>query len=473
MTQISPFHYFISTKKKDFSITGTSNFDHSDLKIYIHPSNNENLVCSKNIIFFGECFDYENTSQGNREIVESLQKLHFNEKLEKIEKLSGFFIMIIVENDNTYILNDATGQLEVFICHEDADLYISSQPNIIAKISGNSDFHDNLPPYIANKKINIFSKTPYKSITKLISNFYYNVTERKYYRFPRTLITQKLNNRQVAHLVLSILQNSMSSMAERKNLGIAITAGWDSRVLFASSLSISKNINYYVLNHQSESSKQDVIIAQKIAQHFQKNLNVIHYNLASVKLGDQITELWKDDERIRKISTVMNNYYPDTYLINGNVSEIARNFYDPLPRKISIDDICYIIGVRGGNYEKEAVSQWFSETDDTVHLLDSIYWEHKMPNWAGSSKSISNIYNIVISPFNNRYLLNLLIATNRRDRDKYFHTIYKLLLEIIDKKLTTIPINPTRKNIKIRVMKNLHIYPAYRYIYFKWRKLKF
>ena len=87
MTQISPFHYFISTKKKDFSITGTSNFDHSDLKIYIHPSNNENLVCFKNIIFFGECFDYENTSQGNREIVESLQKLHFNENYYPLLKI--------------------------------------------------------------------------------------------------------------------------------------------------------------------------------------------------------------------------------------------------------------------------------------------------------------------------------------------------------------------------------------------------
>ncbi|MCY0979243.1 hypothetical protein PGH12_01700 [Chryseobacterium wangxinyae] len=200
---------------------------------------------------------------------------------------------------------------------------------------------------------------------------------------------------------------------------------------------------------------------------------MINYNLASIKLDDKITELWKDDEKIRKISTVMNNYYPDNYLINGNVSEVARNFYDPLPGKISIDDICYFIGVRCGNYEKEALSQWFSETDDKVDLLDSIYWEHKMPNWAGSSKSISNIYNIVTSPFNNRYLLNLLIATNRRDRDKYFHTIYKLLLEIIDEKLTSIPINPTRKNLKIRVLKNLHIYPAYRYVYFKWRKLKF
>ncbi|MFU8972994.1 hypothetical protein ACM642_17190 [Chryseobacterium sp. CY353] len=184
----------------------------------------------KNIIFFGECFDYVNTSQCNQEIVESLQKLQSIDKLKKIEKLSGFFIIILLEIDNTYILNDATGQLEVFICHDETDLYISSQPNIIAKISGNNDFHDNLPPYIADKKINIFSRTPYRSITKLISNFYYNVIVRKYNRYSRTMITQKLDNRQVAYLVLRILQNTVSSMVERKNLGIAITAGWDSRV---------------------------------------------------------------------------------------------------------------------------------------------------------------------------------------------------------------------------------------------------
>ncbi|MCU7617061.1 hypothetical protein NZ698_07615 [Chryseobacterium sp. PBS4-4] len=431
------------------------------------------MICLKNIIFFGECFDFENPAHSNKEIVEYLQKCDFKEKIDKIERLSGFFIIIFSENRNTYVFNDATGQLEIFIYQKDSDLYISSQPNLITHISKKTDYHDNLPSYIANEKINIFSRTPYKHITKLISNFYYDVNECKYSRIPRTDYLPKLSNYQVAGLALGILQNSIVSMASRKKLGIAVTAGWDSRILFASSLFSSKNISYYVLNHPSEYGKQDVKTAREVADCFAKKLNIIDYDLVSAKCENESIDLWKDDKKIRKISNVMNNHYPNTYLINGNVSEIARNFYDPLPNKLSVDDVCYIIGIKNGNYEKEAVSEWLNKADPNVHLLDSIYWEHKMPNWAGSNKSISNTCNTIISPFNNRYLLNLLLSTDRRDRDKYFHKIYLLILEMIDEKLTKIPINPTEKNRQICLMKRLHIYPAYRYLYFKSRKLKF
>jgi hypothetical protein len=201
---------------------------------------------------------------------------------------------------------------------------------------------------------------------------------------------------------------------------------------------------------------------------------VIDYDLSSVNGTDNNkSTVWKDDEKGRKMSGLMNLHFSDQYLINGNISEVARNFYDPLPKNISVSDICYILGIKDGSYEKNAVNEWLKTTNNHIHLLDSIYWEHKMPNWAGSSKSISNMYNIVISPFNNRYLLNLLLSTKRKDRDKYFHKIYENILKIVDENLAKIPLNPTKKHAQISRMKKLHVYPIYRYFFFKLRKLKF
>lgn len=471
---ISPFQYIISNKKIDFPINHGEIFFHNNLNIVIHSSNHENLILSNNIIFFGECFDYENPSFTNKEIINKLEGLSLEEKIERVNKLTGFFILIFIENTNTYIFNDASGQLEAYISHVDDKFYVTAQPNFINDLSGNIVYHDDVPQYIIDKKINIFQKTPFKFIDKLISNFYYDVNNKKYIRFYPVSSLPIINNHTVAEKALNILENSLKSMALRKKINIAVTAGWDSRILFAASVKNAENVDYYVLNHNTEDGRQDVKIAKQITDHFSKELKVIDYDLSLVNDIDKskIT-VWKDDEKGHKMSGLMNIYFSDQYLINGNISEVARNFYDPLPKNISVSDICYILGIKDGSYEKKAVNEWLKTTNKYIHLLDSIYWEHKMPNWAGSSKSISNMYNIVISPFNNRYLLNLLLSTKRKDRDKYFHKIYENILKIVDENLAKIPLNPTKKHAQISRMKKLHIYPVYRYFFFKMRKLKF
>lgn len=471
---ISPFQYIISNQKLDFPINHGEIFFHNGLSIAIHSSNRDHLVINNELIFFGECFDYENTQFTNAEIAEQLKGLSLEKKIEKINKLTGFFIFLFFENGNVYIFNDASGQLETYISNTDDGLYISAQPNMITDISGDTSYHDNVPQYIIDRKINIFQKTPFKHIDKLIPNFYYNVNDKKYVRFYPMKTLPVLPVDEVAKEALAVLEDSIASMAFRKKISLAVTAGWDSRILFAASLKNADKAVYYVLNHQTEDGRQDVKIAGQITGHFSKELKVIHYDVSSIDLsGNDTPVIWKDDEKGRKMSHLMNAHFPDRYLINGNISEVARNFYDPLPENLSLSELCYIIGIEDGPYEKNAVKEWLETHNQHVHLLDSIYWEHKMPNWAGASKSVSNVYNTVISPFNNRYLLNLLLSTKRKDRDKYFHKIYSSILKNVDAHLAGIPLNPTRKHQQISMMKKLQVYPLYRHLFFKMKKLKF
>ncbi|MCS3530606.1 hypothetical protein [Chryseobacterium sp. JUb7] len=469
--EISPFQYIITNKKNDFPINNGEIFYHNNLSIQVHPSNKENLICKEDVIFFGECFDFENPKFSNKEIVDSLLHRSIDQKIEKLNKLTGFFTFVFFNNDNIYIFNDAAGQLETYIFNENNKLYISAQPNLIK--NGENIHDDNAPRYIIDRKINIFSKTPFKYISKLIPNFYYDVKNKKFVRFYPEDPLPLLDNSRVAKEALAILEASIESMSQRKNISIAVTAGWDSRILFASSLKSADKINYYVLNHKTEDGKQDVKIAGEITDTFSKELKVIDYDISSIEVEEKNTSLWKDDIKSRKMANLMNIHFSNRYLINGNISEVARNFYDPLPRYLSLKDICYILGLKDGAYEREAIREWKNTTSHNIHLLDYIYWEHKMPNWAGSSKSISNVYNIVISPFNNRYLLGLLLSTKRKDRDKYFHKIYELILKNVSEGLAKIPINPTKKHHQIEMMKKAGIYPLYRNIFFKLRKLKF
>lgn len=471
---ISPFQYIISNQQLDFPINHGEIFFHKGLSIGIHPSNREHLVINDELIFFGECFDYENTQFTNKEIAEQLTGLSLEKKIEKVNKLTGFFIFLFFENDHVYVFNDASGQLETYISNTDNRLFISAQPNMITYLSGDDSYHSDAPQYIIDRKINIFRKTPFKNIDKLIPNFYYHINDKKYIRFYPMKALPVLPADEVAKEALAVLEGSIASMASRKDISIAVTAGWDSRVLFAASLKNADKAVYYVLNHQTEDGRQDVKIAGQITGHFSKGLKVIDYDVSSIHLsGNDASVIWKDDEKGRKMSLLMNEHFPDRYLINGNISEVARNFYDPLPENLSLGELCYILGIKDGPYEKNAVKEWLETRNQHIHLLDSIYWEHKMPNWAGASKSVSNVYNTVISPFNNRYLLNLLLSTRRKDRDKYFHKIYSRILKNVDTHLALIPLNPTKKHRQISMMKKLHVYPFYRHLFFKMKKLKF
>lgn len=469
--EIFPFQYIISNKKVDSLMKNGEIVYHNNLNIQIHASNRDHLICKEDVIFFGECFDSGNPKFSNKEVVDSLLHLNIEQKIKKLNKLTGFFTFLFFSNDDIYVFNDTAGQLETYISNENDELYIAAQPTLIK--NGKNIADEKAPPYITDRKINIFSKTPFKHIIKLIPNFYYDVKEKKLTRFYPENPLPILDNVQVAKEALSVLETSMESMSYRKNMSLAVTAGWDSRILFAASLKSADRIHYFVLNHKTEDGKQDVKIAGEITDAFSKELRVIDYDLSPIQTEENDVNLWKDDVKGRKMAHLMNIHFPDRYLINGNISEVARNFYDPLPHHLSLKDLCCILGLRDGTYEREAVNEWKNTLPHNIHLLDALYWEHKMPNWAGSSKSVSNIHNMVMSPFNNRYLLNLLLSTKRKDRDKYFHKIYELMLKNVGENLAKIPINPTRKHHQIEMMKKAGVYKIYRTVFFRLRKLKF
>lgn len=452
---------------------GEVTLEHKGLHLLINESNSANLVLNSDCIFFGEVLDFENPAFSNKEIADTFENKSLEEKITKLNKLGGFFLSIFISEESLLVFNDAAGQLETFIYHRGHQLIISSQPTLILPLIEDGAIFDlTAPEYIVNDKVTIFNKTPFRDIEKLAPNFFYDTRVKKNTRFfpSETLPTKKPS--EVSNEVIKILEGTFESLSYRGGMALAITAGLDSRVLFATSLTQEK-INYYVFNHPNKDGSIDVEIAKEITSHFKKDLKVIEYDLSNVDIEDSVIDtIWKDDLKLRKMSHIMKLHFPNVYLINGNISEVARNYYDPLPRNLTTQDICNIIGVKEGSYEIEAIQKHLEAPIYNIHLLDIIYWEHKMANWAASAKSLYNLHNTVISPFNNRYLLSLLLSTERKDRDKYFHKIYHTILSAIDTWLTEIPINPTKKHRNIILLKRLGLYRLYRSIFFKLRKLK-
>ena len=472
---ISKFQYIISNTAFDQPLKNSKIFSHQNFHIQIHNSNSENLIIHKNSIFFGECFDFENPEYTHRKIVESINELTPESRIEMINRLSGQYIFIFFNEDATFIFNDAAGQLEVFIHHASKKLYVSSEPQFILYYNreNKSEQSQEVPKYIKENKINIFGTTPFHHISKLIPNFYYDVEKKRSERFfpNHPLIPGSVTD--IAQNAIHVMEKIIESMTKRKRVALALTGGWDSRILFAASLKHRQSIDYFILNHKTKLCDIDIEIAEKISDEFSIKLEVIDYDLSENDLDH--TEqpiLWKANINQQKLAKIVQHHYPNHYIINGTVSEIAKNFYDPLPHLLSLHDISFITGVKSGRYETAAVSKWMETINDHLHILDYIQWENKMPNWAGSVRSNTNPYFTSISPFNNRYLLSLLLSTEREARDKYFHLLYRDILNLVNPRLTEIPVNPIRKQNWIKTMKKAGIYPLYRKALFKMRMLR-
>lgn len=471
---LSRFQYIISNFPFKETLKNGKVFSRQNFHIQVHKSCSDNLVIRGNTIFFGECFDFEHPEHNHETIVTSIDQLSSDDRVEKINKLTGQFIFIFLHENTPLIFNDAAGQLEVFIYHSEEKLLVSSQPQFIQHYNKEmSESAENIPAYIREKKINLFGTTPVPGISKLVPNFYYDVREKKSERFfPIYPLVQETID-EIAHKTLRVLEKIFESLTNRKRVALAVTGGWDSRILFAASLKYRDRIDYFIFNHKTKLCDIDIKIAKQIADTFSIQLDIIDYDLSAIILNPEDKSIiWKNDIRRQKLAKFTGLHFPDHYNINGTVSEIAKNFYDPLPNLLSLTDISFIAGAKSGKYETAAVSKWMETTNDYLHLLDYIQWENKMPNWSGSARSITNLYFTAISPFNNRYLLTLLLSTEREARDKYFHTLYRKILNSADPRLTIIPINPIPKQNWIKTMKKAGIYPLYRKAFFKMRMLR-
>lgn len=471
---LSRFQYIISNSPFDQTLKNGKVFSLQNFHIQIHKSNSNNLVIKDNTIFFGECFDFEHPEHNHETIITSIDQLSADDRVEKINKLTGQFIFIFLHENTPLIFNDAAGQLEIFIHHSEEKLLLSSQPQFILYYNKEeSESVENIPAYIREKKINLFGTTPIPGISKLVPNFYYDIGQRRSERFfPNHPLTPAPLD-EIAHKTLRVMEKIFESLTNRKRVALAVTGGWDSRILFAASLKYRDRIDYFIFNHKTKLCDIDIKIAKKIADTFSIQLDIIDYDLSAIVLNPEDKSiLWKNDIRRQKLAKLTRSHFPDHYNINGTVSEIAKNFYDPLPNLLSLTDISFIAGAKNGKYETAAVSKWMETTNDHLHLLDYIQWENKMPNWSGSIRSTTNLYFTAISPFNNRYLLSLLLSTKREARDKYFHTLYRQILNSADPRLTKIPVNPIRKQNWIKTMKKAGIYPMYRKAFFKMRILR-
>jgi len=193
----------------------------------------------------------------------------FESVLEATYTFSGRWIIIYTNGPETKLVHDPCGMRQIFYSQKNGEAWCGSQPNLLAEILNfNVDTDKDLlnyieSPYYKNEEGAWYGDgTIYKEVKHLLPNHYFDLTnfETKRYWIDNESHT---NLEDAIKIASEILTGSLAAINTRfKSPMLAVTAGWDSRLLLAASREISSNVEYFVKRSKGSRAKIWLLIAE-------------------------------------------------------------------------------------------------------------------------------------------------------------------------------------------------------------------
>jgi hypothetical protein len=392
--------------------------------------------------------------------------------------LVGRWIVILQNPQGTYLFTDPCGFRQVFYHKDGMQVWCASQPELIKvnkqlRLKADDSMMQFLmhPAHIREESGWVGPATIYENCFHLLPNHYLDTECVEQIRFyPREPICYK-NTSEIVESACEILQGTMSGLTARYNVSLALTAGWDSRVLLAASKHVSESIDYFVYsgilrgsNSIATGNHPDIWVPDKIA----KKLGI---RFVVKRPADQLPGWF--------VSLLSNNVtcariLPKTLIIydelvegenriniNGNGSEICRNGFDEYCKldigSLSSGNLAALMFFKSGDMPLFAIKEidnWRAGFDykaiENFNILDLLYWEQRIGNWGAQYPAEQDIAVEEISPFNCRLLIETLLSSPRYLRKAPDFLLYQDLIRHMWPEILAFPINPQPKRIVLK-----------------------
>lgn len=468
----------MSMFRKQFLLSTIEEFGYGFSKIALRSKNlfyhPELPICQstqadKKIILIGNIYSYQHPEYTNQAIAnELINNKSKSELLAATDPYCGEYVIIYETADDYILFNDASAQQEIYY---DANFeHYGSQPKILEEVIQGvahkdkeaKDFYNS--KCFKKKSLFIMDTTHFENIKHLITNHYIDLKRKSIVRFFPTKQIPSRTIHESAQNVVTMLGGFMKAFANRSPLAIAVTGGYDSRILFL--LSLELEVKYFVLEHPHMGPNHyDVTIPTRLTNLFGKEFHVLK--------SDQEAKAEFDDNFIKSIDFPRKqNTFPTKFkgrlFVNGNISEVAREFFGYM-NDCTGEDLAFLSKYNKHPFPSKMYQAYRDQNKSGfeakgIHWLSMFYWEERMGNWVSKAKTESNAMGIAYtSPFNCRKIITEMWGVPRKDRDFYRSKLHAEMLKLIaNKEALKIPINPSPKLEMIRWMKRLGVYNLYR-----------
>jgi hypothetical protein len=283
-----------------------------------------------------------------------------------------------------------------------------------------------------------------------LPNHYLNLLSAKTQRFWPRQSLPRIRLQRAAKEGARIIKALVAGAASRFPLGALITAGWDSRVIFAATKDLASEVNYVTFaTRASQSENPDIEVPARLLPKFGK---VHHFLCIPEAMHPAFAGLFR-----RNVTPAHESYgaltqalYEDGQSfglrVSGGGSETVRQQLRPAGyeyEKITPDTLSRFAKAKS-EFAIAAFSQWLSEVpaDLNFDLLDLFYWEQKCGQWLACGQVELDLGPESFTPYDCRTLLETLLATHRDYRVGHDYELYRVMLTELSAAVLVEPINP-------------------------------
>jgi hypothetical protein len=384
--------------------------------------------------------------------------------IDQTTSLAGRWVVIQQDRSNTYLFTDPCSFRQVYY-HSDGDrTWCGSRPEIIdaahpLTAATGADLVDfvSSAQHTRRRFAWIGDTTPYAGCFHLMANHYLSIDPLSTARFYPSHSIAARSDTDVIDMAVPMLQGLVAGLACRHDVCLAVTAGWESRVLLAASRAVRSDIEYFVYGDGLvPSGGADSWVPQELSRRLGLGLvlrsctqeapawftSALRRNNSGGRVAGQTRTVWdkfkRDEQRLN---------------INGNASEICRSHYDRFSRRSARDvtgpDLAGLMGYRGVPFAENELERWRDgvndRASDALTVLDLLYWEQRLGNRGAQYPAEQDIACDEFSPFNCRLLLETLASAPRRSRIEPAYTLYRGLVERMWPETLAVPVNPPAK----------------------------
>jgi hypothetical protein len=259
-------------------------------------------------------------------------------------------------------------------------------------------------------------------------------------------------------VIARILDGTFDNLSSRFRPYLAITAGWDSRVLLAAARRYLPQIRLHVDRMGVlADDHRDVAIPRRLAQTLGLTFRVdnSHENLPDW-LASAITNnvgRLRNAPKLRAIYNRLKSWPDDAIEINGGGSEVCRNALDKYNvlgnRRLRASSLAHLVHFKGSEYVERILAAWqdalLPSLTASWRVADMLYWEHRVGLWGAMYTAEQDAAVESVSPFNNRLLLETMLSVDGRHRRAPSFRVYRDLIREMWPEVECAPINPGRR----------------------------
>lgn len=434
------------------------------------------------VFLLGDIFDYETPLKNNYDILKDLSDNDFSKTLEKSARYAGRFVLIGLIKDHLFMFHDATATRKVFYYSSEQGYWCASQPYLLANIlklkktknESKLRFY-NSPEFELLANSNIGNMTVFDDISQLLPNYYLDITNNKTVRYWPNHQIENLSLEVASEEIAKRLKGFVESIGNRYKIMLPVTAGKDSRTLFAATRDISEHVYYYINKENNMPANSiDIMIPNKLINKLGHKFNVVD---PYIEIDKDFEKLYfeNNENALPKYLPIIYNYYvnhSDKINMPGVFAASAYEIYGSYDDDITPVKLAVKNSVNKYEFAVEYYSRWLKEATDVcrknnLNILALFYWEERLANWGTQIQIFKDMAQDDFVPFNSRQLIEYCFSVQPKFNNKPDYILYKKIMNELWPETLSMPINPNFKHLIFSILEKFGIFEPLRKLKFK------